>query len=209
MKTIGQVIKTARQENDFSYQSLEEETKIKKEFIKAIEEEKWGKLPEYPVLNGFVRNIAETLEINTNHALALFRRDYPPEKKTTVNPKPDIKNKFVWSPRLTFIAGITLVVLTIVGYLIYQYFNFTKPPVLTVTRPEEGSIVTQDPLVVEGSTDTDATIVINNQPVIVEEDGSFSAQIDISKDTSQIMILAKSRSGKETKIVRKITPDLK
>lgn len=208
MKTIGQVIKTARQDNRFSYQSLAEETKIKKEFIKAIEEEKWDKLPEYPVLHGFIRNLAETLEISTNHALALFRRDYPPEKKTTVNPKPDIKSKFVWSPRLTFIAGVSLVILVISSYLVYQYFNFTRPPDLTVTQPSENATVEEDPLIVEGSTDVDATIVINNQPVIVDEEGNFRAQIDISKETKEILILAKSRSGRETKVTRHIIPDL-
>src|SRR3990172_1081627 len=108
MKTIGQVIKESRAKKKLSKKKLEEITKIKESFIDAIEKENWDKLPEYPVLQGFVTSIAKTLKIDTNTVSALLRRDYPP-KKLEINPKPDVSEKFSWSPRLTFILGTFIV----------------------------------------------------------------------------------------------------
>ena len=75
MKTIGESIKSARTRKKISRAKLEEETKIKKEFIEAIESEEWSNLPEYPVVRGFVRSIAQTLKVDTRKMLALLRRD--------------------------------------------------------------------------------------------------------------------------------------
>src|SRR3989344_7090733 len=108
MKTIGQAIKETRVKKNISFSKLAAITKIKKEFIQAIEKENWQLLPEYPVVTGFVKNIAQALGLNRKGIVALLRRDYPP-KELTINPKPDVAREFVWSPKLTFFAGIALV----------------------------------------------------------------------------------------------------
>ena len=207
MKTIGELIKKERVKKRSSRARLEKVTKIRKDYISAIEEEDWDKLPERPVVAGFVNSIAQALNIERKQASALFRRDYPP-KKLRVSPKPDILNKFVWSPRLTFLVGIVAVIIVILSYLTIQYTRFIQPPVLEVTTPSEGQIIKENIIRVTGTTDPDASVVINNQPVIIEEYGSFLAEIEIFQETYEIVITAKSRSGKETVIRRKIIPEL-
>ncbi len=58
--------------------------------------------------------------------------------------------------------------------------------------------------VVFGTTDTDVKITVDNQPVLIDEDGKFSTNIAISGTTKEIVIKAVARSGKETTITRKI-----
>lgn len=207
VKAIGSALKEARIRKKYSRERLEKETKIKKEFIKAIEEEDWEVLPEYPVVAGFVRSIAGALEIDRRQALARLRRDYPP-KSLRINPKPDVSDKFIWSPKLTFLLGVTVISVIILGYLAFQYIKFISPPPLTVDRPLEGETVTDEALVVKGKTDPDAVVKVNNQPVLIEEDGEFVAEIEIFEGTNQVEIKAISRSGKETIIRRKIKPEL-
>ncbi len=207
MKTIGEILKEARTRKKLSRVGLEKETKIKKEFIEAVEGGDWQVLPEYPVVQGFVKSIAGALKLNQRSIMALLRRDYPP-KKVSIAPKPDVSDKFVWSPKLTFIAGIVLVALTLLGYLGFQYADYTSPPELTVVKPEDEEIVTTRRLVVEGIADTDAVVKVNNQPVLVGEDGSFVAEIEIFEGTQEIVVKAISRSGKETQVQRKIIPEL-
>src|SRR3989338_2163884 len=108
MKTINEIIKEARKGKRLSIEEVEKGTKIKKGYLEAIEKGHWNKLPEYPVLAGFIKNIAEFLGIEQNKASALFRRDYPPQT-IPLNPKPDVGKRFIWSPRFTFVAGISLV----------------------------------------------------------------------------------------------------
>ena len=207
MKTIGGYLKEARIRKKYSKEKLEKETKIKKNFIDAIEKEEWVKLPEPNVVTGFVRSIANTLELNTNQILAFLRRDYPP-KKVAINPKPELRSKFSWSPKFTFITAILAVLLIIGAYLSFQYVNFVRPPFLNVNTPKEGEAVKTKELTVSGKTSPQAVIKVNNQPILVDEDGIFLDIIEIYEKTTEIEIKAVSRSGKETVIIRKITPEL-
>ena len=207
MKTIGNIIKETRLRKKISLVRLEDETKIKKDFLEAIEGGNWASLPDLPVLTGFVKNIAGFLGLSQSKLSAMLRRDYPPQK-LTVNPKPDVSEKFTWTPKLTFYVGAGVLGVFILGYLIFQYARFVKPPELSVSRPQEGIEVLANKVKVEGKTDPEATVKINNQPILVNEDGTFSAEIQIYEGTTEIIVKAISRTGKETTIRRKIVPKL-
>ncbi len=208
MKTIGKLIKEARIKKRYSLRKVEEETKIKREFIEGIEKENWKALPDFPVVSGFVKNLASFLKVNEKVALAILRRDYPP-RPVNINPKPDVGNEFIWSPRLTFLVGIGIVLVVILGYLAFQYFRFVSPPTLSLNLPKEGQVVSQKNLLVSGKTDTDATVLVNNQPVLTDESGNFSTTMEITQKTTEIEVKATSRSGRETTIRRKIIPEFK
>ena len=84
MNTIGQMLKEARVKKNISLIKLENLTKIKRDFILKLEKNDWDNLPEFPVVSGFVKNLASFLKINRTRALALLRRDYPPRKQELV-----------------------------------------------------------------------------------------------------------------------------
>ena len=203
MKTIGQILGNARTNKRYSYQKLEEITKIKSSFIVAIENENWQTLPGFATVLGFVKSISATLDVDEKMAVAVLKRDYPP-KKISINPNPDISSKPSWNPKLTFILGVGLVILIILGYLTFQYVKFISPPGIEVVSPIEGQAVDGNFVLVFGSTETDVKITVDNQPVLVDKDGKFSTNIEISPNTTKIIIRAISRSGKETVIERKI-----
>jgi len=204
MRTIGQIIKTARTEKKLSVSSLAEITKIKASFIVSIENENWSSLPSFAVILGFVKSISTALGLDQNSTVAVLKRDYPP-KSLNINPKPDVESKFKWSPKITFIVGISTVVLFVLGYLGIQYMRFISPARITIESPKEGQIVLGGSVMVFGSSDPDAKITINGQPVLADEDGKFSYKIEVVPTTSEIVIKAISRSGKERTISRKIT----
>lgn len=208
MKTIGLIIKEARARKKFSLSKIEKEIKIKKNFLQAIEKEEWNNLPEFPVVMGFVKNISRVLDLDEEKTVAVLRRDYPP-KILAINPKPDISKTFIWSPRLTFLVGIIVVMMIVLGYLVFQYFRFISPPSLSISEPKENQIVTERTLVVSGKTDTDATVKVNNQPAIVDADGKFTTTIEINDKTTEIETEAVSRSGKESTVKVKIRPEIK
>ena len=207
MRSLGNTIKDKRKLESISLSDLERETKIRKDFLEAIEEGMWEKLPEYPVVQGFVRSIAHVVNTDEELFLALLRRDYP-KKDIRIAPKPDVKNKFIWSPKWTLLAGVLFVSLIIIGYLGYQYKQFVSPPQLVVTNPKEDEVLTKDVYTVEGKTSPDATVIINNQPTLINDDGSFTEEVEISKETKEIDIKATSRAGKVTEIKRKVIVEL-
>lgn len=204
MKTIGQILKNARVEKKLSINDLEDVTKIKTSFLRSIENEDWASLPAFPVVLGFVKSISGVLLLDENTTVAVLKRDYPP-KKLTINPRPDISDKkMVWGPKTTFFAGIFLIVVAVAGYLGYQYYKFISPPVIRLESPKENQVVAGNSVLVFGSTDTDAKITVNNQPVLVDEKGKFKVELGVGKATFEVVVKAISRTGKESVVSRKI-----
>lgn len=197
MNTVGQILKESRLNQSISLSDLEKITKIKKDFISKIEKEDWNNLPEFPVVSGFVKNIANSLDLSVDNVNAILRRDYPP-KKLRINPKPDVVNKFTWSPKLTFAIGVSVLVLIVLVYLGIQYKKFITPPELTINSPKQSEIVNQNKVKVSGKTTTDVSLTINNQPITLDQDGAFMTEIEITKETKNLIFKAISRSGKVT-----------
>jgi hypothetical protein len=137
-------------------------------------------------------------------AVAVLKRDYPP-KKLNINPKPDVSSEFVWQPKFTFAIGIGVVILLVLGYLGFQYKKFVSPPSLSVDSPKENQVISGNSILVFGTTDGDVKLTIDNQPVLVGDDGKFSTSIGVAETTNEIDIIATSRSGKINEVKRKIT----
>ncbi len=208
MRSVGSFLKEARVRKKYSLDKLESLTKIKKDFLAALEKGDWGSLPDLPVLTGFVKNVAKTLGLSENSAVAVLKRDYPP-KTLPINPKPDVSDKFVWSPRLTFLVGVGVVLLGVASYLLISYIQFLSPPSLEVFQPIQDEIITQNVLEVSGKTTTDAVVSVNNQPFIVSDEGLFEGEIEVFEGTKEVVVKATSRSGKVTSESRKIKVELK
>jgi len=203
MKTIGQIINSARISKNISIKKLEDVTKIKAEFIESIEKNKWHALPTFSTILGFVKTLASALGIDPKMAVAVLKRDYPP-KKLNINPKPDVSSEFVWQPKFTFVIGTLVVILLVLGYLGFQYKKFVSPPSLSVDSPKENQVISGNSVLVFGTTDGDVKLTIDNQPVLVGDDGKFSTSIGVTETTNEIDIIATSRSGKINEVKRKI-----
>jgi cytoskeletal protein RodZ len=203
MKSVGQVLKRSRQKKKLSVEKLSQITKIKPEFISSMESQSWDKLPDYPVVSGFVDKIAKAVDQDPEKVKAFLRRDYPP-KNINPNPKPDLKLKITWSPKLTFAVGIFMVIVGISSYLIYQIKSFNKPPDLEVANPQQQEIIKTSKIFITGKTDEDATVRVNNQQIYVDEYGNFSGEIDVYEKTKQVEVVATSRSGRQTVVVRDV-----
>jgi cytoskeletal protein RodZ len=208
MKTVGELIREARVTKKISYEKIGAKTKIKKSFILAIERNDWGALPDYPVVVGFVKSLASSLGLDPATMAANLRRDYPP-KKVAVNPKPDVQSKPVWGPKMTFILGVSLVLMVIISYVGYQYYRFVSPPRLELFQPQENQVIVESKISVGGKVDQDSTVTVNNQPAIVDGEGIFSTELTVDNETKEIVLVAKSRAGKETVFHLPITVELK
>lgn len=197
-------MKDARLKKGLTLKKFEEKTKIKKSFLQYIETEKWNDLPEYGVVKGFVKSMSDILDIKNDVAFALLRRDYSSNKKVAVNPKPDLKMKFSWSPKITVLVVVVLAIVSVLSYIVYQYINFNQPPKLELVLPVEDQVVENLEVVVSGITDPDAVVIANNQPILVNSDGNFSDTVEVKKGDEELKVSATSRSGKFTEIRRRI-----
>jgi len=87
---------------------------------------------------------------------------------------------------------------------VYSVLYLDTPPELTVDGFEEGKTVDKPDFTVQGKTDNEVFIQINNAPVVVRADGSFSTSINLKEGDNIILVVATDVAGNETKQEAKI-----
>jgi cytoskeletal protein RodZ len=208
MKTVGALLKEARVARGLTLAHIEQETKIREKFLVSIEANEFYKLPSLSYAKGFIRNYAEYLGISSDLAMAFFRRQTQEAPKSSILPKgvsdPLDAPLFQLTPGRFIGILVSGLLLIFFFYFLRQYSAIRKLPALTVTAPQDQMIAAQDRVVVEGQTDSDATVTINGISTIVRDDGRFYEQISVSVGVNKIMIVATSKFGKTTTIVREV-----
>lgn len=207
MIKVGQRLYETRMEKGLSLEEVAKATKIRQSFLSAIEKGEYNKLPSSAYIQGFVKNYASYLGLPQKETVALLRREFNEKEFVKVLPEGlsagnEIKlNTFRINQRI--IGSILLFVLLIL-YFGYQYrYAFLNPP-LSVHEPKEGKTYSSD-LTVSGSTDPNATVVINNTPTSLDKNGNFKKQITVFTGNETVTIVSQNRFGKTTRIERHIT----
>jgi cytoskeleton protein RodZ len=72
MGDVGQLLQEARQQKGVSLEQVEEATRIRQRFLKALEEENYTALPAEAYVKGFLRNYALYLGLDPEEVLALY-----------------------------------------------------------------------------------------------------------------------------------------
>ena len=208
MKTVGSTLKVAREAKGLTLSDVEHATKIRQKFLEAIERDEFFRLPSPAYAKGFVRNYAAFLGLSTEQVMAFFRR------QMTETPRASLLPKGVSDPLNAPLLQLTpgrflgmLVAALLVVFFVYlgsQYRRLSLPPRLTVTSPQDQTVVTEKRAVVEGQTDADATVMINGTSTIVRDDGRFYEQVPLEAGVNKITIVAISKFGKTTTITKEV-----
>jgi len=75
--------------------------------------------------------------------------------------------------------------------------TYTLPLSLEITSPEAKATLTESPVAVSGTvSDPEATITVNDMEVEVAEDGTFSADVELTEGINRIKVV--TTRGKET-----------
>lgn len=207
MRTVGQILKETRLQKGFALEQVEKATKIRAKFLVSIESDDYKSMPASPYIQGFIRNYSEFLGLKHHTILALFRRQFLQKERQ--------KNQTVEEPltssgwQITPNKVITFLVVILVGvlltYFYFQYRNLHTPPPLEVASPKEEVVTKDEVIAVYGDTDSDATVLVNNDPVLVGEDGKFFKEYPLSLGGNTFVIEAVSRVGEKTTVIREVT----
>ncbi|MDO8551562.1 MAG: helix-turn-helix domain-containing protein [bacterium] len=209
MRTVGEVLKNKRLEKKLTLAEVEAATKIRAKYLEAVEKNDFTKIVGgAPTTKGFIKNYAEFLGLSPVELLAIFRRDFHESKTGQIIPhgylEPLNKGRFSWSPKLTLLFGIVILVLIFSGYLIYQVSSYNAEPNLTILNPKEGSIIDKPEIEINGKSDTDAVVYVNGETVALDKNGDFQSKISLFRGENKVKVEAVARNGKRTEIVRRV-----
>jgi cytoskeleton protein RodZ len=205
MKTVGEILKEARLKGSLTLEDISHQTKISRQYLEAIEQNDFRRLPPSAFTKGFMQNYAKVVRLNPKNVLAIFRRDYDQDEKGRIIPRsiadPVKTTKNWFNPTTTSLVISGIIGIIIAGFFIRQIILFNSAPELNVTEPPENDQSTS-PVTVSGHTQPQATVTVNNRPVTVTESGEFTAQVPLTTGEHTLVITATSRSNRERTVQR-------
>lgn len=207
MIKVGERLLEERLKRGLTLEDISSSTKIRKDFLAAIEKSDYKKLPSVAYAQGFIRNYAKFLKLNEKEILKLFKREIDTNKELKILPdgfsgKTDIPIKKFKIKRAVVL--ICLIIFSLLGYIFFQYRYAIISPPLEILSPLENSKVFSNSLTVSGKTDSNATVFINEEPVPVDQAGKFKKEIAVFPGRTTIKISSVNRFGNKTSIERHI-----
>lgn len=207
-KTIGELLAEERKKAGLSLEAMAAQTRVKIEFLQAIERNDFTQLPAAVFVKGFISSYARALELDPKPLLALLRRDYKISALGVLSPQ-DIIVTATRQPRIPRTIQLmlisTIVLAAVLGfYVSWQWLLLNRPPELLVTSPTELAEV-DERFSVMGRTLPTITVTVNGQPVQLKPDGFFVTEVELPKvGIATIVIEARDSKGKTTVIERQV-----
>lgn len=200
MIRVGQRLREARVQKGFTIEQVAKATKIRSEFISALERGNYTSMPSSAYVYGFVKNYVAFLELPQRELMALFKREF--DEREYLGVLPDSFTSL--SPVIIFLHKIRrigliacLVLMPLLLYFLFQYRTAFFNPKLIITAPKEDMVVTGLTTQVVGRTDSNnVTVTVNDIPVFVDSDGNFRKVITVFTGDATITIKAENRSGR-------------
>ncbi len=207
MLKAGERLKEERERKGITLEQASIATKIRVTFLSFIEKGEYSKLPSVAYTQGFVRNYADFLDLPEKEVLALFRREFDENKAYRVLPAGFARTEEFSIHRFklknTAIFG-SLIFIALAVYILFQYRSAFLGPTLFVSSPKDKAVISSSNVLVTGKTATDSTIFVNDEPVIVSNDGSFKKDINVFPGDNSIAVRSVNRFGRETVVVRQV-----
>ena len=205
MKTAGDLLKEKRLLKELSLDDVSKKTKIKLEYLQAIENSDFASLPSATFAKGFLRNYASFLYLNPDTIVAMFRRDFTQNLKGEIIPR-GLVEPVGTKPRYFTVNVIlsSLAILVFLGFLALQLVSWWSLPKLKLIQPQDGETYGEK-ITFKGRNDPNATIEVNGQLVILDQKGQFSLDLIFPAGTHTIIVKAQNRQGKSTLLERTFT----
>ena len=128
MFDIGSSLREARQRQNLDFPELEERTKIRPKYLRALEDERFDILPAPTYVRGFLRSYAEALGLDGqpfvdeyNSRFTVGEDDVPLRARTMPQPRRDR------APRESRMAAVALVAIVVVTALVIAAWKFGGP----------------------------------------------------------------------------------
>lgn len=148
MVEIGNTLREARRARGLTLEEVEEETKIRKKYIMAMEMEQFEVLPGPIYARAFLKNYAKFLNINLNDVLEAFKHKHGGDTVGEEHDKPEEERKVTAKrkPRYWMYAAALLLIAAVVVSLAYgsRGMWINRAAVQEGEKPNTGQIAAPD-----------------------------------------------------------------
>lgn len=202
MITVGEILKTEREKQGLSFQDIEKKIRVRAKFLSAIEKNDWTQFSSNVYISGIIKNYANFLGLDSNRALAFFRREYEKREEEASFKGKLSRGLMLSERRKSTVIGLALVALFFFSYFGYQVYRFLAPPSVIIYEPTESEFRRVDKVAVIGKTEKEAVITIFGSRVFQDERGNFNYDFPLKMGKNKLVIKVQGANGKGTTVER-------
>ena len=201
---VGEQLKKARNAKGFSRYKVATVYCIPKSFLDAVEQNRFGDLPDTVYTRGMLKKYLRVLGLSTDQYLPLWEEAHAhwealSSSATTAVSEKEIKRaakpypRWYITPALLQKASVVILALALIGYIGIRLNTAFAPASLTIITPADQTTTSESSIAVVGQTEPEVQLRINRLLVTVEEDGSFEETVTLKQGLNILEIEATKR----------------
>lgn len=204
-ETVGEKLRQARHYKNLKIEDAAKKLNIRAEYLSALEEESFEKLPAGLYGKNFLKEYAKFLGLKPRDLL----KNWQEASSNSSDPDPFSqkivkKNKFIIFPKIIRNFLIVMAILICFLYLVFYFKKIVFPPDLVIIQPDKNLLIKDSSITVSGQTEKEAEVKINGAIVLNNQDGYFSQDVNLKKGLNNITITAQKKYSREKTIIRQI-----
>lgn len=206
-QTVGEVLREARLNRNASVGEAARNTGIRPEYLTALEDNAFERLPAGVYGRRFIEEYARFLGLRPRALGEQYEAQNRPESRgsdTLFGTKRIRTRDLILLPRWVRAAILVLIITGSLLYLGIRIQHSIAPPPLTVSWPPETFVTERTRVTVQGETIPETTVFVNGQPVVTDDAGRFSRDVTMVAGVNTVTVRAQKRYGRDAEVVRKI-----
>lgn len=213
VQNLGDLLREKRKKLQLDIKQVADDTKIRAEYIIALEAGDFAKFPANVYAKGFLKKYAKYLGISPERAAAMYRRENSKAQKDALQSTDFIRQRFktasfTFNTNNLITAVIILLIVGFAGYIIYTASSILQNPALEITAPVTGQagnsltyITDEEILKLEGEVEIGSTLALNGSEVNVNNLQQFELNdLPLNVGENRFQLVAKSQLGRKSVI---------
>lgn len=201
MLSVGEILQKTREKRGLSVLQVEKETRIRRQFLQAVENNDWTSFTSKIYIVGIIRNYSRFLGLDPQKTLAFFRRDYEKADDTQFKKGPSVK-RIVSDSRRFATAALVVIFFLFSAYFGYQLKMFLTPPEIALISPLDERFRSTERIRIVGQTEKESSITIYGEKVFQNKDGRFEYDLPLKKGSNEVIIEVIGPNGKKSTLRR-------
>lgn len=201
-ETLPEYLTEVRKNASLTLEEVSVKTGIKQVFLVSLESGNYSKLPADVYVCGFLRQLAEMYNVETESLVMQFKKEkniFVQMRGKEADEKKNWKQFFrhmTITPKILTIALAAVFVVATLAYIVWQVFSINRLPSLEIFEPQPNQVVKSSFVKVKGMTDPGMSVTVNGQGVFVESSGGFETQLSLTSGPKDIVVAAKNKFDK-------------
>ncbi len=201
--TLGEDLQELRERAGLSREEMSLRTKLTPATIQALETSQWHTLG---IEKAYLEKMLVAYVRSFEAPDAFFRKKFHDEQEAYAQHASPAAlqalKPFSWFDAFMFhrvkMIGATVFFVSVLGcYMVAQARGMGDAPLLEISTPKNGEQLTRPTVRIEGKTEQETRVFINEQPASLREDGTFFLEMDLPRGTTDLRIRAKKRYSRE------------